>query len=86
MEEGSPGGASGKGPSCQCRRLKRCRFNPWVRKIPWKRTWQPTPVFLSGESHAQRSLAGYSPWLHKRVGHNLGTETAINLCTNIPMV
>ena len=39
----------------------------------------PTPVFLSGESHGQRSLVGYSSWVHKRVGHNLGTETAINL-------
>ena len=36
-------------------------FNPWVRKIPWKGKWQPTPVFLPGESHGQRSLAGYSP-------------------------
>ena len=34
-------------------------MDPWVRKIPWKRAWQPTPVFLSGESHGQRSLAGY---------------------------
>ena len=36
--------------------------NPWVRKIPWRRKWQPTPVFLPGEYHGQRSLAGYSPW------------------------
>ena len=36
-------------------------FNSWVRKIPWRRTWYPTPVFLPGESHRQRSLAGYSP-------------------------
>ena len=45
--------------------LKRCRFkfNPWVRKIPWRRKWQPTPVFLPGESHGQRSLGGYSPSL-----------------------
>ena len=43
---------------------KRCRF-PWVRKIPWRRAWQPTPVFLPGESHGQRSLAGYSPWGRK---------------------
>ena len=42
-------------------RDKRDRFNPWVGKIPWKKTWQPTPVFLSGESHGLRSLAGYSP-------------------------
>ena len=46
-------------------RCKRRRFDPWVRKIPWRRTWQPTPVFLPGESHGHRSLAGYSPWGHK---------------------
>ena len=40
------GGASGKESTCQCRRHKRCGFNPWVRKIPWRRKWQPTPVFL----------------------------------------
>ena len=34
----------------------------WVRKIPWRRAWQPTPVFLPGEPHGQRSLTGYSPW------------------------
>ena len=43
----------------------RHRFDPWVGKIPWRRAWQPTPVFLPGESHGQRSLAGYSPWGHK---------------------
>ena len=37
-------------------------FNPWVRKIPWSRKWQPTPVLLPGKFHGQRSLAGYSPW------------------------
>ena len=60
-----PGGPSGKEPPCQCRRQKRWWFSPWVRKIPWRRTWQPTPVFLPGESHGQRSLAGCSPWGHK---------------------
>jgi len=55
---GFPGGASFKEPTCQCRRHKRCGFDPW---IPWRRAWQPTPVFLPGESHGQRSLAGYSP-------------------------
>ena len=49
-----------KEPSCQCRRQE-MRFNPWVEKMPWRRMWQPTPVFLPGESHGQRSLAGYSP-------------------------
>ena len=38
------------------------RFNPWVEKIPWRRKWQPTPVFLPGEPHGWRSLVGYSPW------------------------
>ena len=53
--------ASGKEPACQCRRHKRHGFSPWVRKIPWKRVWQPTPVFLPGESHGQRSLVNYHP-------------------------
>ena len=53
---------SGKESAYQCRRHKRCGFKPWVRKIPWGRKWQPTPVLLPGESHGQRSLAGYSPW------------------------
>ena len=39
---------------------KRLGFSPWIRKIPWRRAWQPTPVFLPGESHGQRSLVGYS--------------------------
>jgi len=43
------------------------RFNPWVGKIPCRRKWQPTPVFLPGESHGQRSLADYSPWGHKEL-------------------
>ena len=45
-----PGGTSGKEPSCQCRRLKRRGFNPWIEKIPRRRAWQPTSVFLPGES------------------------------------
>ena len=61
-----PGGASGKEPTCQCRRPKRCKFDSWVGEIPCRRVWQPTPVFLSGESHGQRSLVGYSPWRHKK--------------------
>ena len=58
---GFPGGASGKESACQCRRCKRGGFNPWVRKIPWGRKWQPTPVFLPGKSHGRRSLEGSSP-------------------------
>ena len=59
------GGAGDKEPSCQFRRRKRHGFDPWVRKIPWRGAWQPTPAFLPGESHGQRSLAGYSPWGRK---------------------
>ena len=58
---GFPGGTSGNESACQCRRGKRYGFNPWVRKIPWRKARQPTPVFLPGESHGERSLAGYSP-------------------------
>ena len=43
-------------------RDKRREFDSWVGKIPWRRAWQPTSVFLPGESHRQRSLVGYSPW------------------------
>ena len=59
------GVASGKEPICQCRRHKRPGFEPWVGKIPWRRAWQPTPIFFSGEFHGQRSLLDYSPWSHK---------------------
>jgi len=45
-----------------CLKCRRPRFNPWTRKIPWRRKWQPTPVFLPREFHGQRSLAGCSPW------------------------
>ena len=53
---------SGKESTCQCRR---CRFDPWIRKIPWRRKWQPTPVFLLEEFHGQRGLMCYSPWGRK---------------------
>ena len=43
----------------------RCGFNHWVGKIPWKRAWLPTPVFLPGEFHGQRSPMSCSPWGHK---------------------
>ena len=50
-----------KNPLANAGRCKRCGFDPWVGKIPWRRAWQPTPVFLPGESHGQRSLLGYGP-------------------------
>ena len=59
---GFPGGTSGKEHSCQCRRLKRGEFDPWIRRISWRRKWQPTPVLLPDKSHGERRLMGYSPW------------------------
>ena len=61
------GGASGKEHVCHCRRCWRPWFNPSIWKIPWRRAWQPTPVFSPGESQGQRSLAGYSPRGHKEL-------------------
>ena len=61
---GLPRWHSGKEFACQCRRPK---FNSWVGKIPWRRKWQPAPVFLPGEFHGQRSLPGYSPWGRKEL-------------------
>ena len=59
LVHGPPWWLCGKESTCQC---KRPRLDPWVRKIPWRREWLPTPVFVPGNSHRQRSLAGYSPW------------------------
>ena len=56
---------SGKEYACQGRRHKRHRFNPWVRKIPWRSAWQAILVFWPGEFHGQKSLAGYSTRGHK---------------------
>ena len=58
---GFPGGTDGKEPACHCRRCKRHGFDSSVRNIPWRRAWQPTPVFLPGESHGQWSLVDHSP-------------------------
>ena len=66
---------SGKESTCHCRRYK---FDPWVRKIIWRRKWQPTPVFLPGWFPGQRSLAGYSPWGHKEL------EVTEHACTYVP--
>ena len=66
-----------KNPPANARRCKRREFDPWVGKILWRRRWQPTPVFLLGKSHRQRSLAGYSPWGHKE------SDTAEHTCIYI---
>ena len=51
-----------------------CGFDPWAEKIPWRRAWQHTPVFLPGESHVQRSPVGYSPWGHKELNMTEATK------------
>ena len=67
---GFPGGPE---YACQCKRYLRRGFNPWARKISWSRQWQPTPVFLPGKFHGQRSLTGFGPW-SCRVGPDWATE------------
>ena len=60
----------------QCGRYRRHWFNSWVRKIPWRREWQPTPVFLPEATHGQRSLSSYSPWSSKESDMTEATEHA----------
>ena len=72
---GFPGGSAGKEPTYQCRKLKRHGFDPEVGKIPCRRKWQPTLVFLTGKFHRQSCLAGYSPWGYKE------SDTAERACT-----
>ena len=86
------GGTSGKEPICQCRRHKRHGFSPWVRKILWRKAWQPTPVFLPGKSHGQRSLAATvhqitgsdmtevtkHAWMQRRQGKLYQTSVSLN--------
>ena len=62
VHTGFPGGTSGKESTCQYRRL---RFNLWVGKIPWRRKWLPTPLFLPGKFQGLRRLVSYSPWSRK---------------------
>ena len=59
---GFPGGSDGKASACSA---EDPGFDPWVRKVRWRRRWQPAPAFLPGKSHAWRSLAGHSPWGRK---------------------
>ena len=70
-----PGGASGKESAFEFRRCKRRGFDPWVGKIPWRRKWQPTPVFLPRNFLGQRSLASYSLQGHKESDMTEHTHT-----------
>ena len=80
---GFPGGTSGQESTYQCSRHRRCCFAPWVGKIPWRRAWQLTPVFLSGKFHGQRSLAGYNSWGRKELDM---TEHSIPIQPNILII
>ena len=60
--------------ACQCKRHRRRKLDPWVVKIPWSRKWQPTPVFLSGQFHGERSLAGYM---------SMGSQSRTRLSTHV---
>ena len=73
-------GSAGKEPICQCRRRKRHEFDPWVRMMPWGKKQQPTPVFLPGKFHGQRSLVGYSPWGCKEL--DMTECTCVRACTH----
>ena len=85
--KGFPGGTGGKEPTCQCSRYKRCNFDSWVRRIPWRRIWQPTPVFLPGESYGWRSLMGYSPWGLKELDMTEVTwHSAVHFVKGFPCV
>ena len=64
--QGFPDAHGGKEPVCHCRRHKRCGFDPWVGNIPWRGAWQPTSVFLPGESHGQRGA-----WLAQFIGSQI---------------
>ena len=65
-----------KNPPANAGRRKRCRFDSWVGNIPWRKKWQPTPVFLPGEFHGQRSLVGYSPQGHTELEKTEATQHA----------
>ena len=58
-------------------RSRRLQFDPWIKRIPWRKKWQPTPIFLPEKLHGQRSLAGYSPWCCKESSttEQLSTQT-----------
>ena len=91
---GFPAGAVGKESTCQCRRHKRCRFDSWIGKIPWRRKWQRTLVFLPGKFHGQRRRSGYSPQgckeldmtehMHTRARTHTHTHFILEICINCP--
>ena len=80
--KGFPSGTSGKESTCQCKRCKRLGFDLWVVKIPWRRKWQPTLVFLPGTFHGQKSLEGYTPRGHKRQQQQTKSDNRLSVQTS----
>ena len=74
----TPGGSDGK----EMPPIQETQFDPWVRKIPWRREWLPMPVFLPGEFRGQRSLLGYSPWGHKESNTTEGLTLSLSFKKN----
>ena len=73
-----------KETACNAGNVKRGGFDIWVKKIPWRRAWQPIPVFLPGKCHGQRNLAGYSPYGGKELDTNKVTMyTVHNVFQNV---
>ena len=72
---------SRKESTCQCRRRRKHGFDPWVRKIHWRRKWQAIPVFLPRKSHGQRVPEGYSLWAHKE--SDMTEWLSMHMCVNI---
>ena len=74
---------SDKESACKCRRYRRLRFDPWVGTTSWSRKWQPTPGFLPGKFHRQRSLVGYSPWGRKESDVTEWLSTYTHVCVSV---
>ena len=88
LHQAFPGGLVVKNPPANAGDTRLTGFDPWVGKIPWRRKWQPSPVFLPGKSHGQRSLVGYCPLGHKESDTTKGlsthTHTHTSCCISFP--
>ena len=81
VDRGLPGDSCGKESACQCRR---CRFNPWVGKIPWRKKWQPTPGFLPGKSHPTEQPGGLQSMESQRLGPQLSMHAVTLIGRSLP--
>ena len=78
LQKWLPTWLSGEESTCQRRRCRRCRFSPWVGTTPWRRKWQPAPVFLPGKSRGQKEPVGHGPCSHRQLGPTEDTYTCSN--------